>query len=117
MITFIIIVLSLTIVGLGFAYKEITSLRKEVEQKNQELYHLISRVDKNIENVNSLAHTTIREVEKDVKSQLQSRIDKLTSQVIKTSDSIRNDIPTTNDELIKRISDLEEGSHRLRMNM
>ena len=52
MITFITIVLSLTIVGLGFAYKEITSLRKEVEQKNQELYHLISRVDKNIENVN-----------------------------------------------------------------
>ena len=117
MITFIIIILSLTIVGVGFAYKEITSLRNEVEQKNQELYHLISRVDKNIENVNSLAHTTIREVEKDVKSQLQSRIDKLTTQVIKTTDSIRNDIPPTNDELMKRISDLEEGSHRLRMNM
>ena len=117
MITFIIIVLSLTIVGVGFAYKEIISLRKEVNQKNQELYHLISRVDKNIENVNSLAHTTIREVEKDVKSQLQSRIDKLTTQVIKTTDSIRNDIPPTNDDLIKRIENIEEQSHRLRMNM
>ena len=117
MITFIIIVLSLTIVGLGFAYKEITSLRKEVEQKNQELYHLISRVDKNIENVNSLTHTTIREVEKDVKSKLQSKIDKLTTQVIKTTDSIRNDIPPTNDELIKRIENIEEQSHRFRMNM
>ena len=117
MITFIIIVLSLTIVGLGFAYKEITSLRKEVEQKNQELYHLISRVDKNIENVHLITQTIITEVEKDVKSELQSRIDKLTTQVIKTTDSIRKDIPPTNDELIKRISDLEEGSHRLRMNM
>jgi len=117
MITFIIIVLSLTIVGVGFAYKEITSLRKEVEQKNQELYHLISRVDKNIENVHLITQTIITEVEKDVKSELQSRIDKLTNQVIKTTDSIRNDIPPTNDELLKRISDLEEGSHRLRMNM
>jgi len=117
MITFIIIILSLTIVGVGFAYKEITSLRKEVEQKNQELYHLISRVDKNIENVHLITQTIITEVEKDVKSELQSRIDKLTNQVIKTTDSIRNDIPPTNDELLKRISDLEEGSHRLRMNM
>ena len=117
MITFIIIILSLTIVGLGFAYKEITSLRKELEQKNQELYHLISRVDKNIENVHLITQTIITEVEKDVKSELQSRIDKLTTQVIKTTDSIRNDIPPTNDELMKRISDLEEGSHRLRMNM
>jgi len=117
MITFIIIILSLTIVGLGFAYKEITSLRKEVEQKNQELYHLISRVDKNIENVHLITQTIITEVEKDVKSELQSRIDKLTTQVIKITDSIRNDIPPTNDELMKRISDLEEGSHRLRMNM
>jgi len=117
MITFIIIVLSLTIVGLGFAYKEITSLRKEVEQKNQELYHLISRVDKNIENVHLINQTIIRQVETDVKSELKSRIDKLTTQVIKTTDSIRNDIPPTNDELMKRISDLEEGSHRLRMNM
>ena len=117
MITFIIIVLSLTIVGVGFAYKEITSLRKEVEQKNQELHHLISRVDKNIENVHLITQTIITEVEKDVKSELQSRIDKLTNQVIKTTDSIRNDIPPTNDELLKRISDLEEGSHRLRMNM
>ena len=56
-------------------------------------------------------------MEKDVKSQLQSKIDKLTTQVIKTTDSIRNDIPPTNDELMKRIKDLEEGSHRLRMNM
>ena len=117
MITFIIIILSLTIIGLGFAYKEITSLRKEVQQKNQELYHLISRVNKRIETENVLTHHTIREVELDIKSQLQLRVDKLTTQVILTTDNIRKDIPPTNDELMKRISDLEEGSHRLRMNM
>jgi predicted Holliday junction resolvase-like endonuclease len=117
MITFIIIILSLTIVGLGFAYKEITSLRKEVQQKNQELYHLISRVDKQFENENVLTHHTIREVELDIKALLELRVDKLTTQVILTTDAIRRDIPPTNDELMKRIDDLEEGSHRLRMNL
>ena len=95
MITFIIIVLSLTIVGLGFAYKEITSLRKEVDEIHNRISvtdqqtHL--RISKELEEVNEL----IRSIEVDVKSQLQSRIDKLTSQVMKSIDKLRSEIPPT----------------------
>tara|TARA_B100000927_G_scaffold215916_1_gene176183 strand:- start:71 stop:433 length:363 start_codon:yes stop_codon:yes gene_type:complete len=64
------------------------------------------RVDKDIEDT----HQTFRDVEIDLRSQLDSRLDKLTNQLLKK-------IPPTNDELMKRIEKIEEESYRLRMNM
>ncbi len=64
------------------------------------------RVDKDIEDT----HQTFRDVEIDLRSQLDSRLDKLTNQIIKK-------IPPTNEELIERIEKMEEESYRLRMNM
>jgi len=64
------------------------------------------RVDKDIEDT----HQTLRDVEIDLRSQLDSRLDKLTNQLLKK-------IPPTNDELMKRIEKIEEESYRLRMNM
>jgi len=64
------------------------------------------RVDKDIEDT----HQTFRDVEIDLRSQLDSRLDKLTNQIIKK-------IPPTNQELIERIEKMEEESYRLRMNM
>tara|TARA_Y100000389_G_C17270182_1_gene417558 strand:- start:66 stop:428 length:363 start_codon:yes stop_codon:yes gene_type:complete len=65
-----------------------------------------NRVDTELE----MIHTSLRETEIDIKSQLDSRIDKLTNQIIKK-------IPPTNDELLKRIEKMEEESYRLRMNL
>ena len=64
------------------------------------------RVDKDIEDT----HQTFRDVEIDLRSQLDSRLDKLTNQIIKK-------IPPTNDELMARIEKIEEESYRLRMNL
>ena len=64
------------------------------------------RVDKDIEDT----HQTFRDVEIDLRSQLDSRLDKLTNQIIKK-------IPPTNQELIERIEKMEKESYRLRMNM
>jgi phospholipid N-methyltransferase len=64
------------------------------------------RVDREFEDT----HQTFRDVETDLRSQLKSRMDKLTNQIIKK-------IPPTNDELMKRIEKIEEESYRLRMNM
>ena len=64
------------------------------------------RIDRDIENT----HQTFRDVEVDLRSQLDSRLDKLTNQIIKK-------IPPTNEELVKRIDKIEEESYRLRMNL
>jgi hypothetical protein len=67
---------------------------------------LILRIDNEIETL----HELIRQNEIEGNDNLKKQIDSLTNQIIKK-------IPPTNDELMKRIEDLEEGSHRLRMNM
>ena len=67
---------------------------------------LISRINNEIETL----HELIRQNEIESNDNLRKQIDSLTKQIIKK-------IPPTNDELMKRIEDLEEGSHRLRMNM
>jgi len=66
----------------------------------------VIRIDREFENT----HQTFRDVEVDLRSQLDSRLDKLTTQIIKK-------IPPTNDELMERIKTIEEESYRLRMNM
>ena len=116
MITFITIVLSLTIIGIGLLIKEITKLKDELKEIHNRISvtdqqtHL--RITKELEEVNEL----IRSIEVDVKSQLQSRIDKLTSQVVKSIDKLRSEIPITNDELQKEVQQMRDDFFALRQN-
>ena len=79
-------------------------------QLNQRLslvdQQLILRITQDVE----MLHELIRQNQIEGNDNLKKQIDSLTKQIIKK-------IPPTNDELMKRIEDLEEGSHRLRMNL
>ena len=110
MITFIIIVLSLTIVGLGFAYKEITSLRKEVDEIHNRISVTDQQTHLRINEELEKLHLLVRTMESDIKSDTKEKLQKLTEQIIKK-------IPPTNNELMERIKKIEEESYRLRMSM
>ena len=90
------------------------SLLEEQKLLNLQLNQRLSLVDQKlilrIDNEIETLHELIRQNEIEGKDTLKKQIDSLTNQIIKK-------IPPTNDELMKRIEDLEEGSHRLRMNM
>ena len=88
---------------LDYVESYLEDTERQVKHLNRDM-HL--RVDKDIEDT----HQTFRDVEIDLRSQLDSRLDKLTNQIIKM-------IPPTNEELMKRIEKIEEESYRLRMNM
>jgi len=88
---------------LDYVESYLEDTERQVKHLNRDI-HL--RVDKDIEDT----HQTFRDVEIDLRSQLDSRLDKLTNQIIKM-------IPPTNEELMKRIEKIEEESYRLRMNM
>jgi len=81
----------------------IDNLKRTHESSEHEIHR---RISEEIHDTNQ----TFRDVEVDLRSQLDSRLDKLTNQIIKM-------IPPTNDELMNRIKNIEEQSHRLRMNM
>ena len=88
---------------LDYVESYLEDTERQVKHLNRDI-HL--RVDKDIEDT----HQTFRDVEIDLRSQLDSRLDKLTNQIIQM-------IPPTNEELMKRIEKIEEESYRLRMNM
>jgi len=62
---------------------------------NEEVNHLIDIIKQNADNTDTAREEGLKELEKKIKSL----------------------IPPTNDELMKRIENIEEQSHRLRMNM
>ena len=71
------------------------------------------RIDMEIQNCNNYideVQSNLNETEKDIISLLDRRLDKL-------ENKLKGMIPPTNDELMKRIQNIEEQSHRLRMNM
>ena len=114
MITLLTILLSLTIIGVGISYKEITKLQKRLDILHKETNNRISVTDQQIHlrinNEIEVLHEIIRQNEIEGNDNLKKQIDSLTKQIIKK-------IPPTNDELMKRIEKIEEESHRLRMNM
>ena len=105
-----IFLLGYAVSGVFNGKKKVDDLEKYIESTDMRISEiereLSLRLDKEIEDT----HQTFRGVEIDLRSQLDSRLDKLTNQIIKK-------IPPTNDELIERIKNIEEQSHRLRMNM
>jgi len=105
-----IFLLGYAVSGVFNGKKKVDDLEKYIESTDMRISELDRdinlRVDKDIEDT----HQTFRDVEIDLRSQLDSRLDKLTNQIIKK-------IPPTNDELMKRIEKIEEESYRLRMNL
>ena len=108
---------SIVVFLVGYASLGVFKLNKKVNELNvfievtdrrisdleRDINH---KIDREIEDT----HQTFRDVEIDLRSQLDSRLDKLTNQIIKK-------IPPTNDELMARIEKIEEESYRLRMNL
>ena len=105
-----IFLLGYAVSGVFNGKKKVDGLEKYIESTDMRISEiereLSQRLDREIEDT----HQTFRGVEIDLRSQLDSRLDKLTNQIIKK-------IPPTNDELMNRIKNIEEQSHRLRMNM
>ena len=105
-----IFLLGYSVSGVFNGKKRLDYLESYIEDTERQINNLDRdinlRVDKDIEDT----HQTFRDVELDLRSQLDSRLDKLTNQIIKK-------IPPTNDELMARIEKIEEESYRLRMNM
>ena len=105
-----IFLLGYSVSGVFNGKKRLDYLESYIEDTERQINNLDRdinlRVDKDIEDT----HQTFRDVEIDLRSQLDSRLDKLTNQIIKK-------IPPTNEELIERIEKIEEESYRLRMNM
>jgi uncharacterized FlaG/YvyC family protein len=105
-----IFLLGYSVSGVFNGKKRLDYLESYIEDTERQVRNLDRdinlRVDKDIEHT----HQTFRDVEIDLRSQLDSRLDKLTNQIIKK-------IPPTNDELMARIEKIEEESYRLRMNL
>ena len=105
-----VFLLGYSVSGVFNGKKKVDDLEKYIESIDMRISELdrelSQRLDKEIEDT----HRTFRDVEIDLRSQLDSRLDKLTNQIIKK-------IPPTNEELMARIEKIEEESYRLRMNL
>lgn len=112
MITLLTILLSLTIIGVGISYKEITKLQKRLDTLHKETNNRISVTDQQIHlRINDkfeVLHELIRKNEIEGNDNLKKQIDSLTKQIIKR-------IPPTNDELMERMDKLEKDSYTYRM--
>lgn len=112
MITLLTILLSLTIIGVGISYKEITKLQKRLDILHKETNNRISVTDQQIHlRINDeieVLHELIRQNEIEGNSNLKKQIDSLTKQIIKR-------IPPTNDKLMERMDKLEKDSYTYRM--
>ena len=105
-----VFLLGYSVSGVFNGKKKVDDLEKYIESTDIRISEiereLSQRLDREIEDT----HQTFRGVEIDLRGQLDSRLDKLTNQIIKK-------IPPTNEELMKRIEKIEEESYRLRMNL
>jgi peptidoglycan hydrolase CwlO-like protein len=111
---------AITTFSIGYSVIGVFRINKKIEDVNE----LIQSIHKDIEDVHRRIDIDIQtnknyidevqsnldETEKDIISLLDRRLDKL-------ENKIKGMIPPTNDELMKRIQNIEEQSHRLRMNM
>lgn len=104
-----IFLLGYGVIGVFNGKKRIDDLERYIEvtdARTSELnIELSQRLDKEIEQT----HQTFRDVEIDLRSQLDSRLDKLTNQIIKK-------IPPTNDTIIKEVQKMRDDFFALRQN-
>ena len=108
---------SIFIFLLGYSVSGVLNGKKRLdylESYLEDTERLVNNLDRNI-NQDITAHVemlagNITELDKDIHSLIDSRLDKLETK-------LKGMIPPTNEELIKRIQKMEEESYRLRMNM
>jgi predicted PurR-regulated permease PerM len=116
-----IYILSIVIVGtIGFLIRTNTTLKKQISELHQNqvtvneyLRNDIRKIKVNFEEVHELI--TSNEIKINTSTKIQ--IDKLTTQIIKSVEKVRSDIPVTNKELELRVAEVEKQSHTMRMSM
>ena len=105
-----IFLLGYGVIGVFNGKKRIDDLERYIEVTDARTSELIMELSQRLDREIELTHQTLRDVELDLRSQLDSRLDKLTNQIIKK-------IPPTNDELIEKIEKIQEEFYSLRMNL
>jgi peptidoglycan hydrolase CwlO-like protein len=102
-----------SVIGVFRINKKMEDMYGYIQSLQNENENLHRRIDMEIQNCNNYideVQSNLNETEKDIISLLDRRLDKL-------ENKLKGMIPPTNDELMKRIQNIEEQSHRLRMNM
>lgn len=102
-----------SVIGVFRINKKMEDMYGYIQSLQNENENLHRRIDMEIQNCNNYTHevqSNLDKTEKDIISLLDRRLDKLETK-------LKGMIPPTNDELMKRIKNIEEQSHRLRMNM
>lgn len=102
-----------SVIGVFRINKKMEDVYGYIQSLQNENTNLHRRIDMEIQNCNNYideVQSNLNESEKDIISLLDRRLDKLENKV-------KGMIPPTNDELMNRIKNIEEQSHRLRMNM
>jgi uncharacterized FlaG/YvyC family protein len=103
-------VLLLTVGGIVWAIRQINQTKHELNsiyyQMDEVNRNTNFRIDREIEDT----HQTFRDVEVDIRSQLDSRLDKLSNQIVKQ-------IPPTNDEVLRELKQVKEDFLSLRQNL
>jgi peptidoglycan hydrolase CwlO-like protein len=102
-----------SVIGVFRINKKMEDMYGYIQSLQNENENLHRRIDMEIQNCNNYideVQSNLNESEKDIISLLDRRLDKLENKV-------KGMIPPTNDELMNRIKNIEEQSHRLRMNM
>ena len=110
MITFLTILLSITIVGVGISYKEITKLRKRLDDLHKETNTRVSTYnietnDKFDRDVNTI-HAIFGKKQEELDTRLKNMVDTITKK-----------IPITNDELLKEVQKMRDDFLALRQNL
>ena len=86
------------------------NLHRRIDDETREIALQITNTSDAMGDIQNILHKRIDYEVKDILSMVDSRLDKL-------ENKLKGMIPPTNDELMKRIENIEEQSHRLRMNM
>lgn len=102
------VVVLLTIGGMVWAIRQINQMKHElnsiysqVDESNKNTHFRIDRESEDI-------HQTVRDIEMDIRSQMDSRFDKLLNQVVKQK---------TNDEVLQELDKVRDDFLSLRQNL
>jgi hypothetical protein len=99
-----------SVIGVVRGNKRQQGLEDRIFQLELDLSNLKRELHERIDMSEMRINRDIEDIDKDFNSQLDSRLDKLETK-------IKKQIPSTNEDLLKRIEKIEEESYRLRMNM
>jgi len=105
-----VFLLGYSVSGVFNGKKKVDDLEKYIESTDMRISELERELNERIDRSTDILADNIGELDKDVHSLIDSRLDKLETK-------LKGMMPPTNQELIERIKKMEEESYRLRMNM